>query len=121
MPSATPVREVGRDGVQRNTEVRETVLLNRSDGDYIVVMNEVFESKFRPGDRPTPSRASHWTKERAGAMFAALAAGFFTFIITFDVFRRIVPDWMYLATIASGAVVALGAYRISLSWLKRLP
>lgn len=121
VPPATPVRDAGRDGVRRNTDVRETVLLNRSGGSYIMAMNEVFASKFRPGDRPAPSRASHWTKDRAGAMFTALAAGFFAFIISFDVFRGVAPDWMYIAMIASGAVVSPIAYRSAPSWLKRLP
>ena len=71
---------------------------------------------------PRPAAKSRqWTKQSAGAMFAAAAAFEFTRGIALEIFGQVLPDWAYTATGLTQLIVAAGAYRLALLWLRRLP
>lgn len=71
---------------------------------------------------PRPAaKTGRWTKQSAGAWFAAVAAFELARDIVFESFRKVLPDWAYTATCLVGFIAAASAYRLALSWLKRLP
>ena len=71
---------------------------------------------------PRPAaKTGRWTKQSAGAWFAAVAAFELARGVAFEPFRKVLPDWAYTATFLVGFIAAAGAYRVTLSWLKRLP
>ncbi|MDT0464338.1 hypothetical protein [Streptomyces gibsoniae] len=71
---------------------------------------------------PRPAaKAGRWTKQSAGATFAAAAALAFTRDVAFETFKQVLPDWAYTATTVVGLIAAAGAYCLALLWLRRLP
>ncbi|MFF3516808.1 hypothetical protein [Streptomyces sp. NPDC002573] len=71
---------------------------------------------------PRPAaKAGRWTKQSAGATFAAVAAFAITRDVAFEPFKQVLPDWAYTATVLVGLIAAAGAYRLALLWLRRLP
>ncbi|WP_405839994.1 hypothetical protein [Streptomyces sp. NBC_01518] len=70
------------------------------------------------GSTPTGRR---FTKESAGALFAAFAAFLLARDVTFDYFRHALPDWAYRASGLVGLAAALAAYGLAALWLRRLP
>lgn len=71
---------------------------------------------------PRPAaKTRRWTKQSAGATFAAAAGFAITRDVAFEPFRQALPHWAYTATVLVGLVVAAGAYRLALLWLRRLP
>ncbi|MFJ5303971.1 hypothetical protein [Streptomyces sp. NPDC088350] len=65
--------------------------------------------------------AGRFTKESAGALFAAFAAFLLTRDATFGYFRHALPDWAYRATALTGLAVAAVTYGLATLWLRRLP
>jgi hypothetical protein len=74
----------------------------------------------RPDGR-VASKTGRWTKQSAGATFAAVAAFAVTRDVTFGFFRQTLPDWAYTATVLAGLAVSAVAYGLAASWLRRLP
>ncbi|MFF0013478.1 hypothetical protein [Streptomyces sp. NPDC005374] len=74
----------------------------------------------RPADQ-VPSKPGGWTRQSAGAMFAAVAAFLLTRDVTFGFFMQTLPDWAYRATVFTGLAVSAAAYGLALLWLRRLP
>lgn len=71
---------------------------------------------------PRPAaKTGRWTKQSAGATFAAAAAFAITRDVAFEPFRQALPDWAYTATVLVGLIVAAGVYCLALLWLRRLP
>jgi len=62
-----------------------------------------------------------FTRQSAGAMFAAAAAFLLTRDATFGYFRHALPDWAYRATTLTGLAAAAVAYGIATLWLRLLP
>jgi hypothetical protein len=80
----------------------------------------VTEPAPRPDGRVV-SKTGRWTKQSAGATFAAVAAFAFTRDVTFGFFRQTLPDWAYTATFLAGLAVSAVAYGLALLWIRRLP
>ncbi|MGX9889001.1 hypothetical protein [Streptomyces sp. NPDC002276] len=62
-----------------------------------------------------------FTRQSAGAMFAAVAAFLLTRDATFGYFRHALPYWAYRATTLTGLAAAAVAYGLATLWLRRLP
>ncbi|MFJ9894897.1 hypothetical protein ACIQPR_16420 [Streptomyces sp. NPDC091280] len=62
-----------------------------------------------------------FTRQSAGALFAAFAAFLLTRDITFDYFRHALPDWAYTASGLTGIAASIVAYPLAARWLRRLP
>ncbi|MDX6329318.1 MAG: hypothetical protein QOI83_1701 [Streptomycetaceae bacterium] len=75
----------------------------------------------RAADRPEPKTGRGWTKEKAGAWFAGVAAFAFARDIAFGTVRQLTPDHAYTVTVLVSLIAAVIAYRLALGWLKRLP
>ena len=65
--------------------------------------------------------SGRFTKDSAGALFAAFAAFLLTRDATFGFFRHELPRRAYTSTTLAGLAVAAVAYGLSLLWLRRLP
>jgi hypothetical protein len=72
-------------------------------------------------DRPEPKTGRGWTKEKAGAWFAGLAALAFARDLAFGTVRRLTPDHAYTVTVVVSLIAAVIGYRLALRWLRRLP
>lgn len=80
----------------------------------------VTEPAPHPDGRAT-SKRGRWTKQSAGATFAAVAAFALTRDVTFGFFRQQMPDRAYTATILAGLAVSAVAYGLAVLWIRRLP
>ncbi|MER6243560.1 hypothetical protein [Streptomyces griseorubiginosus] len=74
----------------------------------------------RPGDR-LGSKPGQWTRQSAGAFFAALAAFLLTRDATFGYFWRTLPDHAYTVTFLVGLAVSAVVYGLAGWWLRQLP
>ncbi|WP_093498248.1 hypothetical protein [Streptomyces sp. Ag109_O5-10] len=75
----------------------------------------------RGTDDRRASTAGRWTKQSAGATFAALAGFLITRDVTFGLYVRTLPGRAYTATVLTGFAVSAVVYRLARLWLRRLP
>jgi hypothetical protein len=80
----------------------------------------VTEPAPRPDGR-LASQTGRWTKQSAGATFAAVAAFALTRDATFGFFRQTLPDWAYTLTVLAGLAASAVAYGLAVWWIRRLP